>query len=189
MSYVVSILGSINENHTAIIRDAIAALDLNPILELEITIDSSGGDPDVARDIFYLLENYRSRTTTIANSKCMSSAVLIFLAADTRLAGKHADFMIHPTSWKLWGMFDFLKTYKSLNTGDLTLTLSEVYTVQAQLNTAVKRLTEIEDYTDEIFASRAKLTRDQFIHRRSINTDQHFTADKSLQHGISTKLI
>jgi hypothetical protein len=87
-------------------------------------------------------------------------------------------------------MYSFLKTYKSLaNGGDLTLTLSEVYTVQAQLNTAVRRLSEIEDYTDTILADRARLTKKQFNLRRTVNTDQHFTAEESLQLGISTKLI
>jgi ATP-dependent protease ClpP protease subunit len=189
MVYVVDIAGSINESHIPDIRSAVNALNLDPGLTLEIRIESPGGDPDSAKEIFDLLENYRARTTTVANAKCMSSAVLIFLAADTRIAGINADFMIHPTSWTLWGMYSFLKTYRSLNTGDLTLTLSEVYTMQAQLNTAVTRLTEIEDYTDEIFATRARLTKKQFNLRRSVNTDQHFTAEESLQLGISTKII
>lgn len=189
MAYIANITGSINGNHTHIIKDAVSALYSDPTLKLEIHIDSAGGDPDVAKHIFDMLEDYRARTTTIANAKCMSSAVLIFLAADTRIAGKDADFMIHPTSWILWGMYSFLKTYRSLNTGDLTLTLSEVYTVQAQLNTAVRRLTEIEDYTDEIFTTRARLTKKQFSLRRSVNTDQHFTAEESLQLGISTQII
>jgi ATP-dependent protease ClpP protease subunit len=190
MSYTANITGAINGNHTHIIRDAISAMIADPSLELEIHIESDGGDPDVAKHIFDLLADYRARTTAIVNGKCMSSAVLIFLAADTRIAGENADFMIHPTSWTLWGMYSFLKTYKSMNGhGDLTLTLSEVYTVQAQLNTAVRRLTEIEDYTDEILASRARLTKKQFSLRRSVNTDQHFTAEESLQLGISTKII
>lgn len=190
MTYVANITGTINGNHTHIIQGAINAMIADPTLELEIHIESDGGDPDVAKHIFDLLENYRDRTTAIAKAKCMSSAVIIFLSADTRLAGPDADFMIHPTSWILWGMYSFLKTYRSLHgSGDLTLTLSEVYTVQAQLNTAVRRLSEIEDYTDEIFLSRAKLTKKQFSLRRSVNTDQHFTAEESLQLGISTKLI
>jgi enoyl-CoA hydratase/carnithine racemase len=190
MAYIANITGSINGNHTHIIRDAIAALDLDPTLDLEIHIDSAGGDPDVAKHIFDLLADYRTRTIALTNGKCMSSAVLIFLAADTRIAGKNADFMIHPTSWTLWGLYSFLKTYRSISDGgNLTLTLSEVYTVQAQLNTAVRRLTEIEDYTDEILTSRARLTKKQFSLRRSVNTDQHFTAEESLQLGISTKLI
>lgn len=190
MAYVANITGTINGNHTHIIQGAINAMVTDPTLELEIHIESDGGDPDVAKHIFDLLEDYRSRTTAIAKGKCMSSAVLIFLAADIRIAGSDADFMIHPTSWILWGMYSFLKTYRSLHgSGDLTLTLSEVYTIQAQLNTAVRRLTEIEDYTDEIFTSRARLTKKQFNNRRTINTDQHFTAEESLQLGISTKII
>jgi len=190
MSYIANITGTINENHTNIIQGAINALIADPTLELEIRIDSDGGDPDVAKHIFDMLEDYRARTTTITNGKCMSSGVLVFLAADTRIAGVEADFMIHPTSWTLWGMYSFLKTYRSISDGgNLTLTLSEVYTVQAQLNTAVRRLTEIEDYTDEILASRARLTKKQFSLRRSVNTDQHFTAEESLQLGISTKII
>lgn len=189
MTYIANITGSINGNHTHIIKDAITALNLDPLLELEIQIESDGGDPDVAKHIFDLLADYRSRTTAIANAKCMSSAVLIFLAADTRIAGPMADFMIHPTTWTLWGLYSFLKTYRSSGGADLTLTLSEVYTVQAQLNTAVRRLSEIEDYTDAILADRARLTKKQFNLRRTVNTDQHFTAEESLQLGISTKLI
>lgn len=189
MSYIANIFGTVNGNHIHIIREAINALNLDPALELEIHVDSDGGDPDVAKQIFDMLADYRARITAITNGKCMSSGVIIFLAADTRIAGPNADFMIHPTSWTLWGMYSFLKTYRSLsNGGDLTLSLSEVYTLQAQLNTAVKRLTEIEDYTDEILASRAKLTKKQFSLRRSVNTDQHFTAEESVQLGLSTKL-
>jgi len=188
MPRIESIIGSINDHHIQIIKNAVDALSADLTLSLEINIDSDGGDPDAARDIFYLLENYRNRVTTITNGKCMSSAVLIFLAGDTRIAGPRADFMIHPTSWTLWGMYKFLKSYSKYNSGDLTLTISEVYTIQGQLNTAVKRLTEIEDYTDAIFESRAKLTKEQFTDRRLVNTDQHFTPEESLKFGISTKL-
>lgn len=157
--------------------------------DVEIQIDSNGGDPDVANHIFKLLNPYRNRITTKAVGKCMSSAVLIFLAADTRIAVATSDFMIHPTSWTFWGTYSFLRSYKSPNDSDLTLTLSTVYTLQAQLNTAIKRLTEIEDYTDAIFLSRAKLSQTHFQNRRTISTDQHFTAEESLQYGISTKII
>jgi ATP-dependent protease ClpP protease subunit len=119
----------------------------------------------------------------------MSCAVLIFLSGNKRHAGTRADFMIHPTSWRLWGAYSFLKTYRSFGTGDLTLTLSEVYTLQAQLNTASKRLNEIEDYTDAIFAERTRLTKQQFQDRRNVRKDQHFTPEESLRLGISTKLI
>lgn len=189
MSYVINITGGIDNSHIGIVQGAISVLSGDLSLELEIHIDSNGGDPDAAKQVFDLLAPYRGRTTAITNAKCMSSAVLIYLAADTRLAGPNADFMIHPTSWTLWGAYSFLKTYRSLNTGDLTLTLAEVYTLQAQLNTATKRLLEIEEYTDEIFRTRAKLTEKQFRDRGSVNTDQHFTPAESLQLGISTGLI
>lgn len=189
MPHIVNIFGSVCDMHIGIINDAIRALIADPELLLEIHIDSDGGDPDPASIIYDSLKDYRSRTTTITNAKCMSSAVLIFLAGNIRLAGPNADFMIHPTSWRLWGAYSFLKTYRSsFDSGDLTLTLSEVYTLQAQLNTAAKRLNEIEDYTDEIFAARTKLTKKQFLDRRTIKTDQHFTPAESLQLGISTKL-
>lgn len=189
MAYIASITGGINSHHTRIVEDAILAMDNDPTLIIEIHIDSTGGDPDVANHIFNLLEPYRSRTTAIAIGKCMSSAVLIFLAADARIATATSNFMIHPTSWTFWGTYGFLRTYKSINDSDLTLTLSTVYTLQAQLNTAIKRLTEIEDYTDEIFLKRANLTECQFRNRRTISTDQYFTATESLQFGISTKII
>jgi len=190
MAHSINIFGSINDVHINIVQSAITLLENDPELLLEITIDSNGGDPDAAKVIYDSLENFRNRATTISNGDCMSSAVLIFLAADIRLAGKKVNFMIHPTSWTLWGAYSFLRTYKSLNNnGDLILTLAEVYTLQSLLNTATTRLNEIEDYTDEIFRTRAKLTKKQFHDRRSVNTDQKFTPEESLQMGISTKLI
>lgn len=189
MSYIVNIPGSIDNSHINLVQAAVNALEADPALELIINIDSSGGDPDPARKIYDLLSNYRARCTTVAGAKCMSSAVIIFLAADTRISGSHTDFMLHPTSWTLWGMYSFMRSYQSLNGSDLTLTLSEVYTLQGQLNTAIKRLTEIEDYTDEILKSRTKLTKKQFRDRRLVNADQHYTAEESIELGISTKII
>lgn len=190
MNQIIHINGSINDSHIGIVQSAISGLIHNPLLQLEIRIDSNGGDPDAAKVIYDLLEEYRSRTTCITDGKCMSSAVLIYLAGDTRIAGKMADFMIHPTSWTLWGAYSFMRTYKSLvNGADLILTLGEVYTLQSLLATAASRLTEIEDYTDRIYIERAKLTKKQLQDRRTINSDQKFTAEDSLQMGISTKLI
>jgi ATP-dependent protease ClpP protease subunit len=184
----INITGSINSSHIGLIDGAIKRLDAEPSLILDIHIDSDGGDPDPAKVIFDKLKNYRSRIRTVSGKKCMSSAVLIFLAADERLANHHSEFMIHPTSWTLWGMYSFMKSY-SVNMADLTLTLSEVYTMQGQLEKAAKRLKEIEDYTDEIFRERAKLPESRFIERRTINCDQNITAAESLKYGISTKLI
>jgi ATP-dependent protease ClpP protease subunit len=188
MQYSVTISGSINSSHINLIQAAILALDADPNLALVITLDSDGGDPDPAKFIYDILENYRHRTTAIAGKKCMSSAVLIFLAADERIANHSTQFMIHPTSWTLWGMYSFLKSY-SLNHTDLTLTLSEVYTIQGQLRKAQERLLDIENYTDIIYKERAKLTDKRFLERRSVNADQNLTADESLKLGISTKII
>jgi ATP-dependent protease ClpP protease subunit len=189
MNHTVNIDGLINQSHVRVISSAITFLDNDPLLHLEIQIDSAGGNPDPAKEIFDLLKDYRGRTTCSTTGKCMSSAVLIYLAADIRLASKDAEFMIHPTSWTLWGTFDFLKMYKGLDTGDLILSLAEVYTLQALLNTAATRLNEIEDYTDKIYKERAKLTKKQFHDRRSVKTDHIFTAQESLQMGIVTKII
>lgn len=190
MNQVIHINGSINDSHISVVQSAINSLLQNPLLLLDIHIDSNGGDPDAAKVIYDLLADYRARTTCTTVGKCMSSAVLIFLAGDTRIAGKTADFMIHPTSWTLWGAYSFMRTYKSLSNGaDLILTLTEVYTLQSLLTTAAARLTEIEDYTDVIYIERAKLTKKQLQDRRTINADQKFTAEDSLQMGISTKLI
>lgn len=188
MKHVVEIIGSINFGHVGPIQDAIHILKSNEMACLEIHIDSDGGDPDQAYAIYNLLGDYRHRTTAISGQKCMSSAVIIFLAADTRLANAYTSFMIHPTSWTLWGMYGFMKSYIR-NVSDLTLTLSEVYTIQGQLHNAEQRLTEIENYTDEIFRTRANLTDTRFKSRRLVNTDQYITADDSLKLGISTKII
>lgn len=189
MSHVVNINGSITDCCISMMELAVNVLKADPEITLEIYIDSAGGDPDVAKRIYDLLAEYRNRITTFAGQKCMSSAVLIFLSGDTRIARTDTVFMIHPTSWTLWGMFDFLKSYRSLNGGDLTLTLAEVYTLQAQLNKALNRLTDIEDYTDAIYVERAKLTKEQLHDRRFINTDKEFTSAESLQYGISTKIL
>lgn len=189
MPHKVDIFGTIGSHHIDMIRNATELLKADPSLLLEIHINSDGGDPDPAKQMYDLLAEYRHRTTTIAGKKCMSSAVIIFLAADTRIAHSYTDFMLHPTSWTLWGMYSFMRTYQSSSGIDLTLTLSEVYTLQGQLNTAVKRLTEIEDYTDEIFREKTKLTKKQFRDRRLVNADQHYTAAESIELGISTKII
>jgi ATP-dependent protease ClpP protease subunit len=189
MSNSIDISGTIDSSHVIRVAAALDSLKNCPISTLTVNIDSAGGDPDPAKQIYDMILPQRARVTTVAHKKCMSSAVIIFLSGSSRHCYSYTDFMVHPTSWTLWGMYSFMRSYQSPNGNDLTLTLSEVYTIQGQLNKALSRLNEIEDYTDAIFAAETKMTRQQISNRRLINSDCHYTAEQSLAYGISTKII
>jgi ATP-dependent protease ClpP protease subunit len=72
--------------------------DTTPV---ELAIDSTGGDVSAATCMLEGMQNCGREITTIAVGDCMSSAFLIFLAGNRRVAFEWATFMMHEANMGL----------------------------------------------------------------------------------------
>ena len=70
---------------------------LDPAAGLTLVVDSDGGDPVAALDLYRALRGCPAPITTIAR-QCFSAAVVIFLAGDNRIASSTSRFLLHPVS-------------------------------------------------------------------------------------------
>jgi hypothetical protein len=190
MTVTVDITGRIEQKHSDSVKSALLVLDENPDEDLILKINSSGGSPSVGIDIFNMLGKYRSRTTAVALDKCMSAAVLIYVAADHRITNVNSEFMIHPTKWTVYGLAGFMKNFKGfingVETGDALMTSSSLATLQSLVSESLESINNIELQTTAILKERTKLTDKQLIARVQLDIDQLFNSTESILVGIST---
>ena len=89
--YMITIKGIIGQDVSYL--DVVNALSLEKNKNVEVLIDSVGGDLNEGIQIFTLLRNSGKRINTECVNNCASAASLIFLAGDKRIAG--CPIMIH----------------------------------------------------------------------------------------------
>ncbi|MBL8579546.1 MAG: ATP-dependent Clp protease proteolytic subunit [Mesorhizobium sp.] len=79
--------------------DLLAMLKGNPAVDtLVVRIDSNGGEASLANDVFLAIRNHRAaRRVTIAEGRCHSAALDMFLAGKERICRSNATFMAHKT--------------------------------------------------------------------------------------------
>jgi ATP-dependent protease ClpP protease subunit len=70
---------------------------LTPDAPLVLSIDSSGGDPVAAFELYNALRAHVAPVSTIA-ATCHSAAVVCFLAGDNRIASRNSRFLLHGTA-------------------------------------------------------------------------------------------
>lgn len=69
--------------------------DLGNVDEIEVRINSAGGDVFAANAIYNLLKSHNASITTIVDGLCGSAATIIAIAGDTLKMPKNTFFMIH----------------------------------------------------------------------------------------------
>lgn len=73
---------------------------------LIINISSSGGDVDVAIELFYFLRKLDCEIQTVNTSYVNSAAVIIYLSGDKRTCHIGSTFYIHSISKRLKGIYN-----------------------------------------------------------------------------------
>jgi ATP-dependent protease ClpP protease subunit len=181
----VNITGHISNEHVNQVRSAIAQLNCDTGLILELTIDSHGGIPAYAIEIFDNLTNYRHRTTCIVKNYCYSAALILYLSGDTRIASDNAKFMTHLTKQPIDGLYGWLGQYAS--NGSITMSIPAINVLLGVLETCKADLEATEARTHDILHSRTKLTDKQLDDRKSVDKNQFFTTTDALTLGIVTR--
>jgi len=70
-------------------------------LEIDLLVNSWGGDPGSSFAIYNYLRASGPKITAYNLGEVSSAATTIFLAGDKRFAAKHSFFKFHPTTWDL----------------------------------------------------------------------------------------
>lgn len=87
--------------------------------DIEITINSGGGEVDAANEIYTALRNYPGKVTTQIESSAYSAASIIAMAGDTVQISPVAQLMIHNSSTVAGGNHNDLdKTSNALKSTD-----------------------------------------------------------------------
>jgi ATP-dependent protease ClpP protease subunit len=68
---------------------------LEPDSPLTPTIDSEGGDPVAAFELYAALRSHVAPVVTISGPTCNSAAVIAYLGGDVRIAGRNSTFLLH----------------------------------------------------------------------------------------------
>jgi ATP-dependent protease ClpP protease subunit len=71
---------------------------LEPDAPLVLSIDSDGGDPVAAFDLYHALRAHPAPVTTIAGPQCHSAAIIAYLAGDNRIASRDSRSLVHGTA-------------------------------------------------------------------------------------------
>ena len=72
-------------------------LSLNPKTPKTLVINSGGGDVEESFKIYHWLRALPAPLMAVAEKRCQSAALTIFLAADLRVAAPHAKILLHRT--------------------------------------------------------------------------------------------
>lgn len=87
-----SLCGEVDELRAA---EIIAAIAQAPDAPVYLTIESNGGDPLAAFNIFDTLRQHAGPVTVTTSTYCHSAALIVFMAGDVRLASRGAEFLVH----------------------------------------------------------------------------------------------
>jgi ATP-dependent protease ClpP protease subunit len=85
-----SLVGEIDERSVSRIISAI-----DPDAPLNLTIESTGGNPLEGFRLFHALRAHAPPVVTMTRGRCDSAAIIAFLGGDARVAGSGATFLLH----------------------------------------------------------------------------------------------
>jgi ATP-dependent Clp protease protease subunit len=100
----ISISGSVDEDSVGYaIRGIYKMVDADPKTQIDVYINSYGGDAHDAFGLYDVLVKCPCPIVTHVEGKAMSSGFTIFLAGDERYSLPHSTFMAHSASSQTWG--------------------------------------------------------------------------------------
>lgn len=99
-----------NKNNTlAKLHSELNKLKELKVSQIDVLINSPGGDVNDALAIYDYLKDHPATVTTYINGMCASAATIIFCAGTNRKISKNALFLIHKCSSIIWGNENELK--------------------------------------------------------------------------------
>jgi ATP-dependent Clp protease protease subunit len=92
----IPIIGQIDERSLDLIRQSVATA-LKGVERIRLNINSPGGKVDEAFVAYDTLRSFPGIISAIASEECYSAALIVYLAADHRVAKPGTRFLIHGT--------------------------------------------------------------------------------------------
>lgn len=134
---------------------------LGDVEEIEVRINSVGGDVFQGWAIYNLLKQHKAKITTYVDGLAASIASIIALAGDTVIMGEGAQMMIH-SAW----------TYTAGNARDL--------------ESVIDRLLSIDEQLIKTYAGKTKKDREHM--RGLVQAETWFTAEEAVDIGLADKV-
>lgn len=137
---------------------------LTKAVNIEVTVNSKGGDMFNGFAIYDILDQSGFRIKTIGAGSVMSAAVVILLTGDEILSYDNTRFLIHGLSSCSSGKYDDVKNY----------------TIETK---------EMQDRIANIIASKTKISRSEIKNMFKNNKEFCFDANKALSLNVINKII
>jgi ATP-dependent protease ClpP protease subunit len=99
----ITFLCDISQNSVNVLIRSVNEIAAKGITSVTINLSSMGGDLSPAFSAYHFLRSANIKLTTYNTGNVESSAVLLYLAADTRIATPHSRFLLHPFHWTFTG--------------------------------------------------------------------------------------
>lgn len=132
--------------------------------KVNFRINSVGGDADAGIAIYNRIKSMKAKTTTTVDGLAASAASIIFMAGDSRKAGRGSQIMIHGASTGLMGYYnaeDLKKVQKMLDGYDGSLA--------------------------SIYAEETGLSKDSVL--RMLKATEWMSAEKAVEKGFADEIV
>lgn len=133
--------------------------------EIQLFINSLGGEVRSGLAVFDLIRGMKSPVTTVCNGTAASMGAMIFLAGEKRIMLPHTKLMIHDPS------------YEKLDIG---------HKKPDEIDKFVKDLKKARDLLVELIVSRTGKPEDEI--RMVTKEDSFFDAKEALEFGLATEI-
>lgn len=97
---MILISGEVDSAMARYVEEAIGHFSTLGNPDVDVIIQTNGGDVDIGLHIFDAIDTYRGRTRGVVASFARSMGAVILQACTTREAGKHAKILVHHVSRK-----------------------------------------------------------------------------------------
>ena len=136
-------------------------MSLRDVTEIEVHINSYGGECSEAMAIVNALEKHPAKVTTYNEGFACSAAATIFMAGDRRIASKYCNFLFHNAWSMICGNAD-------------------------ELRTEAENLDKITEESKKLYLSKCNLSADELD--KLMKEEKFLTPEEALEFGFATEL-
>lgn len=161
--------GSVDiENYKKVTGEIIEHHQDEPEREITLYVTSDGGEATLALGFYDLVRIEKIPLTGVALGKVSSAGLIVFLAAERRLASSNCIFMMHPNEHRPSPGRHFSYSRKDLPW-------------------MKNRVEVIDNKIRSIITSKTRMNQSQI--REFIESQKYFTADEAQQKGLIDEII